>query len=461
MSYDRPPRQEPEFRRGGMRPRSPAEMLEPSRAPAHPHSKARTRPSGPLATLMRLGSGVLTLLLVVMLVFAGVGALLYHQFVRPGPLAVSRVIAIPKGEGRIEIATRLEREGAISNRWTFIAGYLMHNAIEEKQAELKAGEYEIKKNASMAEVMEILTQGRSILSKLTIPEGLTSRQIIERMRTEPDLSGEITDVPPEGSLLPDTYRFSKGMNRAELVERMQSEMQRFLASAWEKRQADLPVKTPQDAVVFASIVEKETGRADERNRVASVFMNRMRKGMKLQSDPTVIYGIVGGQGILGRSLTRSDLDQKTAHNTYQIEGLPPTPICNPGRSAIEATLNPAETKDLFFVADGSGGHVFSDTLKEHNAAVSNWRKVEREMRAKKAAEATPAAAAIPLPPTAGPAAAHPAGRRRSRRARAPERRRLRGRCGSSNRAPSRAQAEKAVSFPAAAPPVLLAPGVCR
>ncbi len=409
MSNSRPPRQEPEFRRAGMRPRSPAEMLEPSRAPAHPHTKARQRRSGPLATFMRLGSGILTLTLVVMLVLAGVGALLYHQFVRPGPLTVSRVIAIPKGEGRIEIATRLEREGAISNRWTFIAGFLLHNAIKEKKAELKAGDYEIKKNASMADVLDVLTQGRSILSKLTIPEGLTSQQIIERMRAEPDLSGEIADIPPEGSLLPDTYRFSKGMDRGDLVERMQSEMQRFLASAWEKRQPDLPVKTPKDAVVFASIVEKETGRADERSRVASVFMNRLRKGMKLQSDPTVIYGIVGGQGILGRSLTRADLDQKTAHNTYQIEGLPPTPICNPGRSAIEATLNPAETKDLFFVADGSGGHVFSDTLKEHNAAVSNWRKVEREMRAKKAAEATPAADALPVPPTARPAANHAAG----------------------------------------------------
>jgi UPF0755 protein len=180
-------------------------------------------------------------------------------------------------------------------------------------------------------------------------------------------------------------------------------MQQFLAAAWEKRKPGLLLKTPQEAVVFASIVEKETGRPDERDRVAAVFMNRLHKGMRLQSDPTVIYGLVGGQGPLGRPLTRADLDQKSSHNTYQIEGLPPTPICNPGRPAIEATLNPATTNDLYFVADGTGGHVFSDTLKEHNAAVSNWRKIEKE-RAKNETEAAPANA-VPAPPApAEPAA---------------------------------------------------------
>jgi UPF0755 protein len=400
MSNTRPPRLEPQFRRGGIRPRSPAEMLEPSRAPARPRKSGLPLASGPVGAFIRLGSGVLSLLLVVMLVVAGMGALLYHQFERPGPLSVSRVVAIPKGEGRIEIATRLEREGVISNRWTFIASYLLRSSMGRKSADLKAGEYEFKKNASMADVLDTLTQGRSILSKLTIPEGLTSLQIVERMRGEPDLVGDITEIPPEGTLLPDTYRFSKGMERKELLERMQVEMQRFLAGAWEKRQTGLPIKTPEEAVVFASIVEKETGRADERGRVAGVFMNRMRRGMKLQSDPTVIYGIVGGQGTLGRPLTRADLSQRTQHNTYQIDGLPPTPICNPGRSAIEATLNPATTADLYFVADGSGGHVFSDTLKEHNAAVLNWRKVERKLRAKRKAEAAAAAtaaAAVPIP----------------------------------------------------------------
>ena len=280
----------------------------------------------------------------------------------------------------------------------------MRSAAGPKPLELKAGDYEIKKNASMADIMEMLTQGRGVLSKLTIPEGLTSLQIVEKLREEDELVGDITEIPPEGALLPDTYRFSKGMDRRELLDRMQGEMQRFLATAWERRQPSLPIATPEEAIIFASIVEKETGRADERGRVAAVFMNRLKKGMRLQSDPTVIYGLVGGQGTLGRSITRADLDQKTAHNTYQIGGLPPTPICNPGRSAIEASLNPPATTDLYFVADGTGGHTFSDTLKEHNAAVTNWRKVERERKKDAAPDAAAAPDAIPVPPAAAAAA---------------------------------------------------------
>jgi UPF0755 protein len=406
MSGTPPKRQEPPFRRGGIRPRSPSELLEPSRAPAPPNRKP-PRPAGKTSLLVRITSGILTVLLIAMVGAAAIAGLLYHQFHRPGPLKISRVIAVPKGEGRIEIATRLEREGAIDSRWTFVAGYLARYALAEKKPELKAGDYEIKKNASMAEIVDLLTQGHGILEKISIPEGLTSLQIAERIKEEPNLTGEVGEVPPEGSLLPDTYKFSKGMARAELLERMQGEMQRFLALAWERRSQGVPIKTPQEAVVFASIVEKETGRADERGHVASVFANRLRKGMRLQSDPTVIYGIVGGQGSLGRPLSRADLGQKTQHNTYQIEGLPPTPICNPGRSAIEATLNPDATNDLYFVADGNGGHVFSDTLKEHNAAVTNLRKIEQE-RAKKAAE-TPTVAAPPGAKQAGAnAAAAPA-----------------------------------------------------
>lgn len=359
---------------------------------------------------MRILSGVLTLCLFLMVAAGGLAALLYHQYEEPGPLAVARVIAVPKGEGRIEIASRLEKEGAISNRWVFIASYLLRNALGKKPIELKAGDYEIKKNASMADIMEMLSAGRGVLSKITIPEGLTSMQIVERLRQESELTGEITEIPPEGALLPDTYRFSKGMDRRELLDRMQGEMQRFLASAWERRQPSLPIATPEEAIIFASIVEKETGRADERGRVAAVFMNRIRKGMRLQSDPTVIYGIVGGQGSLGRSITRTDLDTKTSHNTYQIPRLPPTPICNPGRSAIEASLNPPTTTDLYFVADGTGGHTFSDTLKEHNSAVSTWRKVERERKKEsEAAASTPSNPdALPIlnaaQPSASPAA---------------------------------------------------------
>jgi UPF0755 protein len=378
-------------------------MLEPSRPPGPPRGSLPPNTPKRGSGFMRFLSGLFTLLLFLMLAAGSMLALLYHQFETPGPLAVSRVVTVPRGEGRIEIATRLEREGAISNRWAFIVNYLLRNALGSRALELKAGDYEIKKNASMAEIMETLTQGRGVLSKLTIPEGMTSLQIVEKLRAEDELVGDITEIPPEGSLLPDTYRFSKGMERRELLDRMQGEMQRFLAVTWERRQPSLPIATPEDAIIFASIVEKETGRADERSRVAAVFMNRLKKGMRLQSDPTVIYGIVGGQGSLGRSITRADLDGKTSHNTYQIGGLPPTPICNPGRSAIEATLNPASTTDLYFVADGTGGHTFSDTLKEHNAAVTNWRKVERER--KKEADATAAGAPDAIPaPSAGAAA---------------------------------------------------------
>ncbi len=356
---------------------------------------------------MRFLSGVFTLVLVVMVGIGAFGVLLYHEYEEPGPLAVARVVTIPKGEGRIEIASRLEKEGAISSRWAFIANYLLRKALGAKTMELKAGDYEIKKNASMADIIEMLSQGRGVLSKITIPEGLTSMQIVERLRQEEELVGDIVNIPAEGSLLPDTYRFSKGMDRNELLDRMQGEMQRFLATAWERRQPSLPIATPEEAIIFASIVEKETGRADERGRVAAVFMNRIRKGMRLQSDPTVIYGIVGGQGTLGRSITRADLDTKTSHNTYQIPRLPPTPICNPGRSAIEASLSPPSTTDLYFVADGTGGHTFSDTLKEHNAAVTTWRKVERD-RKKDAEPASANPAEIPVinaAKTTAPAAA--------------------------------------------------------
>jgi UPF0755 protein len=409
-----PSRHEPPTRHGAIRPRSPAERLEPSRPPGPP--RGAPPPNAPKrgAGFIRFLSAVFTIAVFVVLAAGAVAALLYHEYEEPGPLAVARVVTIPKGEGRIEIASRLEKEGAISSRWAFIANYLLRNALGTKQVELKAGDYEIKKGASMAEITAMLSAGRGVLSKVTIPEGLTSMQIVERLRQEAELAGDVTDIPPEGSLLPDTYRFSKGMERHELLERMQNEMQKFLSAAWERRQQNLPFSTPEEAIIFASIVEKETGRADERGRVAAVFANRMRKGMRLQSDPTVIYGIAGGQGTLGRSITRADLDTKTSHNTYQIPGLPPTPICNPGRSAIEASLNPPATTDLYFVADGTGGHTFSDTLKEHNAAVSTWRKVEKER--KKEAEGPTAASqqAIPVinatpPPAAAPSAKATAG----------------------------------------------------
>ena len=398
MSYIRPPRLEPEFRRGGLRPRSPSEMLEPSRPPAPPRNGSRRAQSSALAPLIRLGSSLFTLLLAVMVGGLGLAALLYHEFEQPGPLEIARTVVVPEGFSSNDISEMLEKDGVISSRWPFMIGFLAESRLGPKKKMLKHGEYMIKPHASIREIVDVLSEGKAVQYKVTIPEGLTSQQIVERLKAEENLAGDIAAVPPEGTLFPETYGIEKGMTRQVLLERMKEKMQQFLATAWEKRKPGLLLKTPQEAVVFASIVEKETGRPDERDRVAAVFMNRLHKGMRLQSDPTVIYGIIGGQGPLGRPLTRADLDQKSAHNTYQIDGLPPTPICNPGRSAIEATLNPATTNDLYFVADGTGGHVFSDTLKEHNAAVTNWRKVERE-RAKKEAEAAPANA-VPAPPAA-------------------------------------------------------------
>jgi len=322
---------------------------------------------------------------------AGALFLLNHQFESPGPLEVSRTIVIAPGKGRIEIATQLEQEGIISNRATFIINHLIRSFSE--RLDLKAGEFEIEKGASMREVLVALSKGRAVEYKVTIPEGLTSQQIVDRVRADPNLSGEITAIPPEGSLLPDTYSYVRGTDRQELIERMQAAHRRVLDEEWETRQADLPISSPQEAVILASIIEKETSRADERDRVAAVFVNRLRKRMRLQSDPTIIYGIVGGRGSLGRPIYRSDIKEKTAYNTYQIPGLPPTPICNPGREAIRAALNPGPFKDIYFVADGTGGHKFSETLEEHNAAVANWRKIERAAREKAKAAAAAGGAA--------------------------------------------------------------------
>ena len=386
--------------------RSPAERLEPGRAPSRPRGLEAREPSRLVSGTVRVFSGLFTVALVAMLAFSGFGLVVYHQYESPGPLDAARTIVVPKGEGRIAIAERLEKDGIITNRWTFIGGHLVQSMFGvRKTPELKAGEYEIKDHASMRQVMDILAEGKSILYKATMPEGLTSRQIVERLKAEANLTGDIAKVPSEGTLLPDTYQFSKGTSRQEIVERMQAEMQKHMAKLWEKRQADLPLRSMEDAVTFASIVEKETGKPEERDRVAAVFYNRLKKGMRLQSDPTIIYGITGGQGALGRGLTKAEIETKTPYNTYQINGLPPGPIANPGKAALEATLNPAKTNDLYFVADGTGGHTFSATLKDHNAAVQKWRETEKQSKAKsdatdasKAAEPDPDV--VPIPETA-------------------------------------------------------------
>ncbi len=398
-----------------MRPRSPSEALEPTRAPQRPRGGKIRQPSRVLSAVARIGSAIITVAVVVLILAGGLALLLGHFYERPGPLTEARTVIIEKGAGRIEIAEQLERDGVISSRWAFVANHLMRNVMSGgKPVELKAGEYEVKAGATMRDVLELLGEGKSVLYKVTLPEGLTSQQIVERLLAEPNLSGEITQIPAEGSLLPDTYRVSKGMSRQELIERMQAESAAYLAAAWEKRAPDLPVATPREALILASIIEKETGRADERQRVAAVFVNRLKKKMRLQSDPTIIYGIAGGRGTLGRSITRTDIDTKTDYNTYRINGLPPGPICNPGRESIAATLNPAATNDLYFVADGTGGHTFSETLAAHNAAVQTWRKLEKTQAGQGntagpgVAEADEPAAAADAGDAGDPAAAVPA-----------------------------------------------------
>jgi UPF0755 protein len=314
------------------------------------------------------------------------------QFDKPGPLGTSVVFAVPKGEGVSVMSERLEREGVIDDRPIFMTSILYFKYLRGT-GNVKAGEYEFRKNATMREVLDTLVQGRSIEHKVTLAEGLTAQQIVEKIRANPDLHGDITEIPAEGSLLPDTYKFGRDDTRQDIIERMRAAQAKFLAKLWEERDPDIVVQTPEEALVLASIVEKETGRADERPHIASVFQNRLRKNMRLQSDPTIIYGLVGGKGMLDHPIQQDELDRDTPYNTYKINGLPPTPIACPGRAAIEAVLKPAKTKDLYFVADGTGGHVFAASLEEHNKNVVKWRKVEREIRAKEAEEAAAKAAA--------------------------------------------------------------------
>jgi UPF0755 protein len=234
-------------------------------------------------------------------------------------------------------------------------------------------------------LLDKLVEGKSIRHKVTVAEGLTSQQVVRKLLDHPELTGEIQEIPAEGSLLPDTYLFRRGESRQDILNRMAQAQQVFLAEHWKNRAPDLPIDTPQEALILASIVEKETAVEGERPQIAAVFENRLKKGMRLQSDPTIIYGLVGGEGKLGRPILQSELDKKTVYNTYQIDGLPPTPIANPGRSAILATLNPAETDALYFVADGSGGHAFASSLSEHNDNVADWRRIEKQRRAEEEA----------------------------------------------------------------------------
>jgi UPF0755 protein len=297
----------------------------------------------------------------------------YVKFTGPGPLAEDKVFQIERGGGLLGIAAELEKAGVISSANIFAAAA----KIKGTAGRLKPGEYQFRQAMSMQDVMNLIVSGKFITYKISIPEGWTTTQALDRLRENDVLTGDITLTPAEGQIMPDTYVFQRGETRDKIVKLMMTASQRMMDELWPQRPEDSPVKTPAEALVLASIIEKETGKPDERPRVASVFANRLRQGMRLQSDPTIIYGITEGKAKLDRPLTKADIAQATPYNTYQINGLPPGPIANPGRAALEAALAPAKTKDLYFVADGSGGHVFAETLDQHRVNVRKWREIEK------------------------------------------------------------------------------------
>ncbi len=297
------------------------------------------------------------------------------KFAAAGPAMQTTLVMIEPGSGVNAIAYQLSAAGLIEHaNWFRLKGKIAGAGVS-----LKAGEYSIEAQASIDDIFAQMQNGQVIQHGITIAEGLTSRAILQILRDSEVLRGDIETVPPEGSLLPETYYVVRGASRNTLLERMTQDQSKLLGDLWAERDENLPISTPEQAVILASIVEKETGLDAEHGRVAAVFINRMRRGMRLESDPTILYGLNGGVP-LGRGLRRSEIDRKTAWNTYQIRGLPPTPICNPGRAALYAVLHPAQTRDLYFVADGSGGHVFARTYARHLVNVANWRKLERQRR---------------------------------------------------------------------------------
>ncbi|WP_454623041.1 endolytic transglycosylase MltG [Brucella anthropi] len=353
-------------------PKSASEALRPEPGTPPPRKRSRHARSQ-IVVFMNF------MLSLVVLVLLGASALFYFgkmQFDGQGPLTAETTFLVKRGAGIAEVSNSLENREIVSDARIFRYG--MRTLGHEN--DLKAGEYAIPAGASMRDVMNILISGKSIMYPLTIPEGLTVKQIFDRISADPTLVGDMPkDMPPEGSLFTDTLNFTRGTTRSEIIDRMVASQKKLVDDAWAKRGSDLPIKDKNEFVTLASIVEKETGIASERPHVASVFVNRLKKGMRIQSDPTIIYGLFGGAGKPSdRPIFKSDIEKPTPYNTYVINGLPPTPIANPGKAALEAVANPLDTEDLYFVADGTGGHVFSKTLQEHNANVRKWRSVEQQ-----------------------------------------------------------------------------------
>jgi UPF0755 protein len=374
------------------RPRSPRAALQPDYMsfPAgslRPSRRARN-------PLVIIGNAIFSLL--ILLGIAGGGAIVLGKtrLDAPGPLQEDKIVLIPPRSGIMDIYDLLTREGVIEeHRLVFIGGVLAFNA----RSELKAGEYQFSRHASVHDVVQTIIDGRVVQHQITIPEGLTSEQIIARLLDNDVLSGKIKDVPREGSLLPDSYQFYRGFTREQMIQRMRQAQDKLLREVWERRNPDLPLKSPDQLIVLASIIEKETSKPEERTRIAAVFANRLKQHMKLQSDPTVIYGLVFGKGALGRPLSKSDLAQATAYNTYTIDGLPPGPIASPGRASIEAAASPARTKEFYFVADGTGGHAFAETYEQHQKNVARLRVIEHDQKAEPPAEVQTATPPRPAP----------------------------------------------------------------
>jgi UPF0755 protein len=385
-------------------PRSPRSALEPDMVQEPPRrSKTARHP------VVVIGNAVISLFVLLAIAVAALLFIGKQKFEAPGPLAADRIVTIPHGAGMRDIADVLQREGVIDQPWVFIGGVLVMKARDG----LKAGEYQFTAHASLRDVVATIVDGKVVPHQISIPEGLTSQQIVARLLDDDVLTGNIQEMPREGTLLPDTYNFTRGVTREQMIQRMQQAQQRVVKDIWERHSPDLPIKTPDQLVILASLVEKETGKPDERTRVAAVFVNRLKQKMRLQSDPTIIYGLVGGKGTLGRPIMKSEIEQPTPYNTYLIDGLPPGPICNPGRAALEAAANPARTREIYFVADGTGGHAFAETYDQHQKNVARLRLIETDVKDRAPPDATapapdaPAATAAPAEPAAAPASAPP------------------------------------------------------
>ena len=376
-----------------------------------------------------VASNALSLFVVLLVLLAGLIAWGRSQYVEPGPLAQAICLRVESGSTMRRVSEDLGEQGAVSQPVIMRVGA----DYSDKSQELKAGSFLVPEAASMAEIVDIVTRGGQSTCgteivyrigvnggttqvreldmatgrfievaeydpaeedapeeytkargetdtryRLAAAEGVTSWQIVNALQAVDFMTGEVTEIPAEGSLAPESYEVSPGDDRSDLIDRMVALQSSRLEAAWDARASDLPIETPEEALVLASIIEKETGVPEERQQVASVFINRLRQGMRLQTDPTVIYGITGGEGVLGRGLRRSELDAATPYNTYVIGGLPPTPIANPGLASLQAATNPGTTDYLYFVADGSGGHAFATNLDDHNRNVARWREIESE-----------------------------------------------------------------------------------